>query len=238
MARRVAKITDLRLDVRGEREMLEAMSAEEALARRPRINKGLRYHRASFSRGEDGEWSYDGFAEAADKIGKAKATCGFYSSVAYGMPGGALDHLRVYRSRDEQEKYFEQMKDQMGFKTQDCSSDASKAGRMFIMFVGLILSSVVRNTWSRSAELRREFASTYDLVDEMHEIRWSGYPDGKTHLTSFLASQVRVCEAFGIEVPRECLSTQERRRADSRRRRETSATLGRGNRPAQNKVSA
>ena len=141
--------------------------------------------------------------------------------MAYRVPGDALDHLRVYRTRDEQEKYFEQTRDQMGLRTQDCSTDSGKAGRSFCAYVGLILSTVVRATWRKSAELRQEFASSLDVLDEMHDVRWCGYPDGTIHMTSFLASQVRVCEAFGVEVLRECLSTSERRKADAQERRST-----------------
>ena len=46
----------------------------------------------------------------------------------------------------------------------------------------------------------------------MRNIRLCGYPDGSTHVTSFPAPQVRVCDAFGVEVPPECLSETERKR--------------------------
>jgi hypothetical protein len=87
-------------------------------------------------------------------------------------------------------------------------------------------------------DLRKEFPTPLDVLDEMHDIRWCGYPDGTSHMTPFLASQVRICEAFGIEVPRECLSASEGRKADSGRGRESSKLLGRGTRPAQNRIQA
>ena len=92
----------------------------------------------------------------------------------------------------------------------------------------------MRATRRGSAELRGEFASSLDVLDEMHDIRWCGYPDGTSHMTSFLAPQVRVCEAFGVEVPRECLSVAERRKAEARERR-SAKSLARGRRPARNK---
>ena len=236
MRERVTRLAELRAAVAEERAALDARADADLVAARTRVNKGLRYHRVRFGRGEDGGWRVAAREEAADKVERAKAACGFFSAVAYRVPGDALDHLRVYRTRDEQEKYFEQMKDQMGLRTQDCSTDSGKAGRSFCAFVGLILSSVVRATWRASAELRQEFASSLDVLDEMHDVRWCGYPDGTSHMTSFLASQVRVCEAFGVEVPRECLSTSERRKADARERRSTKS-LARGTRPARNRVT-
>ena len=237
MRERAAGLARLAADVRDERGRLEAMAADEMLARRASINKGLRYHRVLFER-DGGGWACRGFEEARDKVARAEATCGFSSSLAHGVPGGAIDHLRACRTRDEQERYFEQTRERMGLDTQGCPADSSKAGRLFCLFVGLILSSAVRATWRSSPDLRKEFPTPLDVLDEMHDIRWCGYPDGTSHMTPFLASQVRICEAFGIEVPRECLSASEGRKADSGRGRESSKLLGRGTRPAQNKIQA
>ena len=65
-------------------------------------------------------------------------------------------------------------------------------------------TKVVRTTWRRSAGLRGELCSLLDVLDEVCDIRWCGCPDGRGHMASFLAPQVRVCEAFGVEVPAEC----------------------------------
>ena len=93
--------------------------------------------------------------------------------------------LKAYKTRDEQEKYFEQMKDQMDFHTQDASSQDGRAGREFILFVGLILSSAVRNTWSRNVVLRENFRTSLSILDEMQDIRWIRYADGREHMTEF-----------------------------------------------------
>jgi hypothetical protein len=236
MRERVTRIAELRAAVAEERAGLEGMSADEMAAQRSRINKRLRYHTVRFGADGSGGFVVEGWEESAAKVARAKAACGFFSAVACRVPGGALEHLCACRTRDEQEKYFEQTRDQMGLRNQDCPADSGKAGRSLCAFVGLILSSVVRATWRGSAELRGEFASSIDVLDEMHDIRWCGYPDGTSHMTSFLASQVRVCEAFGVEVPRECLSTSERRKADAQERR-TAKSLARGTRPAKNKVT-
>ena len=62
----------------------------------------------------------------------------------YKIPGNAIDNLMIYLQRDEQEKYFEQMKSQMNFRTQDCSSEDGKQGRLFLLFIGLILTSIIK----------------------------------------------------------------------------------------------
>ena len=212
VSKRARQLVDVRNGIAEELASLEAQRADGTLAgRRSTVNRSLRYHTVSFGTGEGGETVVTGIAQNERKVRKARATCGFFSSLSYDAPGGARELLRVYRTRDEQEKYFQQMKDQMGFDTQDCSTDDGKAGRMFAMFVGLILSSVARAKWRGApAELRKEFKTTLDLLDEMRNIRLCGYPDGSTHVTSFLAPHVRICDAFGVEVPPECLSQTER----------------------------
>ena len=144
--------------------------------------------------------------------------------------------LRTYRTRDEQEKYFEQMKDQMDFHTQDCSSEDGKAGREFILFVGLILSSYVRNTWRHSAELREQFTTSLSVLDEMADIRWVRYDDGEEHITSFMQKQINICKAYGITVPVECLpaaaqKAEERKIQPRKRGRKAKGT------PAPNKIT-
>ncbi len=117
--------------------------------------------------------------------------------------------LKIYRTRDEQEKYFEQMKDQMDFHTVECSSQDGKNGRDFILFVGLILSSVLRNTWKQSVELRKQFKTSLSVLDEMADIRWGRHEDGEEHMSEFMSSQVEICKAYGIHVLLECLPSVE-----------------------------
>ena len=45
-----------------------------------------------------------------------------FSSFNHKVPIDALHMFRAYKARGEQEKQFEQMKDQMDFQTQDASS--------------------------------------------------------------------------------------------------------------------
>ena len=117
----------------------------------------------------------------------------------------------IYLQRDEQEKYFEQMKSQMNFRTQDCSSEDGKQGRLFLLFIGLILTSIIKRTWNSSKILRKLYTSTYDMVDEMVAIRLCEYPNGTSHLTSFTRPQIEICKEFDIEVPEECLPSTEKK---------------------------
>lgn len=48
----------------------------------------------------------------------------------------AMQTWELYGLRDEQEKYFQQMKSQLGFDRQRNWSEEGKTGRLLILFVG------------------------------------------------------------------------------------------------------
>jgi len=57
------------------------------------------------------------------------------------------------------------MKDQMAADRQRNWSEDGKTGRLFVLFVSLILSSYVRHVW-KSTGLRKKFASSLEILDE------------------------------------------------------------------------
>jgi hypothetical protein len=110
------------------------------------------------------------FERNEDKISKAQRFSGFFAIMTHGVDFDAMAAFRAYRLRDEQEKYFQQMKDQMSADRQRNWSEEGKTGRLLILFVSLILSSYVRHIW-KSTKLRELFPSSLDVVDEMRSIR-------------------------------------------------------------------
>lgn len=137
------------------------------------------------------------------KLERERLTHGFFSLLTLGLEMDAVSTLRTYALRDEQEKYFEQMKAQMGFATQDNWSEDGKTGRLFILFVGLILASHVRHIW-KTTELHDCFDSSLAVLDEMRCIRSIEEPGHTATMTPFVGDQLKICEAFGIPVPDGC----------------------------------
>ena len=68
----------------------------------------------------------------------------------------------LYGLRDEQEKYFQQMKSQLGYDRQHSWSEEGKTDRLLILFGGLILSACVRHTWEPT-DLDKTFSSTLEV---------------------------------------------------------------------------
>ena len=123
----------------------------------------------------------------------------------------------LYEVRPECEKYFCQMKTQMGFDRQRNWSEEGKTGRLLILFVGLIISSYVRHIW-KTTGLKKQFASTQDILDEMRSIRCIEHNGRAKFITPFVGAQKDICKAFGFDIPEGCGTEYKSRKVSPKRR--------------------
>ncbi len=117
------------------------------------------------------------------------------------------------------------MKDQMAADRQRNWSEDGKTGRLFVLFVSLILSSYVRHVW-KSTGLRKKFASSLEILDEMRPIRCIEHPKRARVITPFIGRQLEICEAFGFTPPENCGKDYKSRKVTEGRKR------GRPHKPA------
>ena len=108
------------------------------------------------------------YTECTEKIKKEKSFCGFFSSLMYDLKLNAQEALQAYKERDEHEKNFDQMKNQMHFRVQRNSTEDGKNGRSFIIFTGLIPISKLRYVWRTT--MIDDYDSALDMLDEMESI--------------------------------------------------------------------
>lgn len=151
------------------------------------------------------------------KVEKALKFSGFFSILTYRLDFDAKKVFDSYRLRDEQEKYFQQMKDQMVSDRQRNWSEEGKTGRLLILFVSLILGSYVRHVW-KSTELYKEFSSSLEVLDEMRSIRCIEHTNRAKVITPFIGAQVDICKAFGFDIPDGCAPTYTLRQKQRRKR--------------------
>ena len=135
---------------------------------------------------------------------KAYAQCGFFASCMYKYSFNAIEAYREYKTRDEHEKNFFCLKQDEGADMQDCSSEEGAEGRSFIYFVGLILLNTLKFT--RKEKLKQSYKTSYEVLDAMSTIRYSEYISGNYHMTTFNSEHIRICDAFGITPPTECMT--------------------------------
>ena len=164
------------------------------------------------------------YKENEKKIAKAKRVSGFFAIMTHKLELSAMETFRTYRLRDEQEKYFQQMKSQMVCDKQRNWSEEGKTGRLFILFIGLILSSYIRHIW-KTTGLKDRFSSSLEVLDEMRSIRCIEHTGKAKFITPFVGAQVDICKAFQFEIPPECapayVSKQKHPKRRGRPRRKT-----------------
>ena len=178
------------------------------------IRKEYKYHRVTLKEDTRFIQSYE---LDEQKLTKVRKLSGFFAIVSHRLDFSAMEVFHTYRLRDEQEKYFQQMKDQLGADRQRNWSEEGKTGRLFILFVSMILSSYVRHIW-KSTSLKSKFSSSLDMLDEMRSIRMIEYPDRSRKITPFVGAQLDICEAFGFDIP-EGSAPANRPASESKRKR-------------------
>jgi len=144
-----------------------------------------------------------GYTLNSAKVSRTIRLSGYFAIVTFKVAGDAQAILRLYRLRDEQEKYFTQMKTQMVSDRNRTWSEEGYEGRQLIAFVGLILSSYTKHIW-KSTGLCEKVSTTLEILDEMRSIRCIEHNHKAKFITPFVGNQLVICEAFGFEVPKGC----------------------------------
>lgn len=84
-------------------------------------------------------------------------------------------------------------------------------------FVALIISSYVRHVW-KTTGLKKQFASTQDILDEMRSIRCIEHHGRAKFITQFVGAQKDICKAFRFDIPEGCGTEYRSRKVAPKRR--------------------
>ena len=152
---------------------------------------------------KDGDRTLLSYELNTKKVEEAKLSSGFYANVSHKLDFTPMQTLDAYSLRDEQEKLFEQQKGPLGCDRQRNWSEDGKNGRLFIMFIALIMSSYLKYVW-KTTPLKKSFCSSLEILDEMRSIRIVEHKGREKHITPFVGRQLEVCEAFGFTAPDNC----------------------------------
>jgi hypothetical protein len=199
--RRGEELTTLDIAIESQRAALQAISdAGEPLDDDVTIRKNYNWFDIEYKASDR---TLVAFTVNGKKVDNARRASGFFANMTLGVDMDPMQALDAYGLRDEQEKYFQQMKGQMGFDKQRCWSEEGKTGRLFVLFTGLIISSYVRHVW-KTTHLKDKFSSTHEILDEMRSIRCIEHKGKARFITPFVGSQLEICKAFGFDVPQGC----------------------------------
>ena len=199
--RRSEELLQLDIDIETQKGSLEAMlESGTAADDQAAVCKQHGYFNISFKQTTH---IITSFSLNDKKVDKARLVSGFFAITTHKLDMSAMETFDNYRLRDEQEKYFQQMKDQMVSDRQRNWSEEGKTGRLFILFVALIISSFVRHMW-KTTELHEHFSSSLEVLDEMRSIRCIEHKNRARFITPFVGDQIAITKAFGFTVPEGC----------------------------------
>lgn len=177
------------------------------------LKKRCKYFKLTFKGGDGPLIAYKQHEKKVE--GKLKSL-GFFALVTHKLDMDAMEVFATYRMRDEQEKYFSQMKGLMLANRQRNWSEDGKTGRLFILFCSLILSSKVTEVWKRS--LTETCTTSLEVLDEMRSIRCIERKGRAKQITPFIGDQLTICNAFGFDVPKGCAPGYESKKVAPRKR--------------------
>jgi len=188
------------LDVAIQGESLEKMKKEGLSLDNDMLEHDYPYYRVELTkRGRIKAFELD-----VKKRDNALEDSGFFANFTHKLDISAPEALAEYKRRDEQEKYFQQMKSQMVSSRQRNWSEEGKTGRLFILFVSLVLGSYLRHIWKTDIWLKENYPSSMEILDEMRAIRCVEHKGRATMITPFVGDQLKIAAAFGFTVPDGC----------------------------------
>ena len=201
--RRGHELTELDITLTIQQDSLDHLIATSGTLDDTSIKRDYSYHNVTIDPDTRQIVSY---TRDEKKITKAKSFSGFFTIMTHGVDFDAMQTHDTYKLRDEQEKYFQQMKSQMQSDRQRNWSEEGKTGRLLILFVSLILGSHVRHIW-KTTRLHDLFSSSLDILDEMRPIRMIEHPGHPPKITPFVGAQLDICQEFGFDTPQGCAPT-------------------------------
>lgn len=114
--RRGEELTSLDIAIESQRAALQAIKdAGEPLDDDVTIKKNYNWSHIEY---DASDRTLIAFTVNGKKVDKARRASGFFANMTLGVEMGPMQALDAYGLRDEQEKYFQQMKGQMGFDNQ------------------------------------------------------------------------------------------------------------------------
>lgn len=110
-----------------------------------------------------------------------------------------VEVLSLYRKKDFIEKAFEVMKNEIEDGRLRVSSSESLQGRLFLMFIALILYTALSNRMREESLYKRYTLS--EVLYELKKLRLVEMLNGKKYLTEITKKQRTLYEKFGIPLP-------------------------------------
>jgi len=198
--RKAMEQRDLDIAVKEQALLLEDLRKEQAVVSAQQdLRDDCRLHDIVF----DEAGHVASFAANEKRVESRRRVMGYIAMLTNKLDLDASQAWETYSLRDEQEKYFADMKGAMLDDRNPAWSEKGKEGRLFVHFVGLTVYSHIKHVWKK-LDLRDQFGTVDAVIDEMKNIRCIEHTGKAKIITPFVGKQLKVCEYFGLEVPDGC----------------------------------
>lgn len=141
-----------------------------------------------------------------DNVDEALLLSGYFAIVCVNMSKEEYSIswvLSSYRRRDMQEKAFTYLKSWQNGRRLRSSTETSTGGRKFFQFVSLIVNCHLHHLYfNASEELRKKFASVWEMLDEMRSVRYIQLKGRKEKVSEFVGAQVDIFDELGFDIPK------------------------------------
>ena len=199
--RRSAQLMELDIDIKRQRRALEEAKAEGYPMDDDVTLKRL--YPCFITEVDEADRKLKSFTIDEKKVEETRLVSGFSACVTHALDYTPAKASESYALRDEQEKDFGLQKGPLGSDRQRSWSEDGKNGRLFVLFVAMILGSYVRHI-RKTTELKKMFCSYSEILDEMRPIRCVEHKGHARRITPFVGKQLEICHVFGFPVPEGC----------------------------------
>lgn len=107
--------------------------------------------------------------------------------------------LDYYRGKDDVEKIFNDLKNSLQEDRIRCENEISVDGKIFILFLALILYSKIKNT-SKEKELFKNL-TIKQIINQLQKIKKIELANGKKIMLEITRKQKDILSAFEIKLP-------------------------------------
>ena len=213
--RRSEQLMELDIDIQKQRRSLEEAKAEGCPMDDDETAKRLySYFILDI---DEADRHLKSFSLNEKKVEEVRITSGFFACVTHALDFTAMKASESYALRDEQEKCFGLGKGPLGSDRQRCWSEDGKNGRLFVLFVAMILGAYIRHI-RQTTELKKMFCSYTELLDEMRPIRCIEHAGHAKRITPFVGKQLEICRVFGFPIPEGCDAKYKSKKTKEKRR--------------------
>lgn len=213
--RRSTVLMELDIDIRRQRRALEDAKAEGYPMDDDITLKRL--YPCFILEVDESDRKLKSFTLNEKKVEEVRLVSGFSACVTHALDYTSVKASESYALRDEQEKDFGLQKGPLGSDRQRCWSEDGKNGRLFVLFVAMILGSYVRHI-RQTTELKKMFCSFSEILDEMRPIRCIEHKGHARLITPFVGKQLEICRVFGFAVPEGCNTKYKSKKVSEKRR--------------------